>query len=84
MAANRAKQEETALKMMRRDMRLVREMNDENVGTDDEREKAIRDRCIEAGYDPDKQYPAESIHRAGSDLAEEVPAHWEVASGWSY
>lgn len=50
MAKTRAEREETALKMMRGDLRLVRAINDENVGTDEEREKAIHKRCEEAGY----------------------------------
>lgn len=72
---------------MRRDMRLIRSINDENVGPDDDREDAIRDRCIEAGYDPEKQYPVDEeddelaylrrLHRAGMEGADLVPAYLE-------
>ena len=58
--------------MMRSDLRLVRAINDENVGPDDDREKAIRERCEKAGYQPDKDY------------SDEVPAWSERFSVWGW
>lgn len=50
----RKKKEKVATEMMRRDLRVIRETNDENLGPEDDRIAAIRARCIDAGYDDDR------------------------------
>ena len=61
--AERMAQEAIALQHMQRDMGVVKAMVKENIGSEEDRIKAIVDRCVEAGYERGRDYPKDSTGR---------------------
>jgi hypothetical protein len=58
----RMQREAIALQLMQKDMALIKALNAENIGSDEERISAIANRCIEAGYERGVRYPKYQDH----------------------